>query len=78
MTTKDYKPPMVPKLEPCNAKLGAPPQIRISKEYGASLKVSGADEELLRREMTGESICPAWYWFRDTPEVRRILKVEEV
>ncbi len=72
MTTKDYKPPMRPHLEPAT-----PARIRISREYGLSLGLNEADRDTLNRELVSQSICPSRFWFRDTPEVRRILKVAQ-
>lgn len=77
MTNENYNPPMKPKLELANEKTSTPAQIRVSKEYGASLPLTDIDRATLYQEMTGQSICPEWYWFRDTPETRKILRVEE-
>lgn len=71
MTSEDYKASMKPVID---ARHG---QIKITLEYGKSLNISAEDEATLQKHLKGQAICPALYWFEDTPEVRRILKVDE-
>jgi len=74
MTTSNYKPSMVPRLE--DDKHGK--RIKVSREYvlGLTNQLKETDFEVLNREKCGEAICPALYWFNDTPETRRILGVQ--
>ncbi len=52
-------------------------QIRVTKEYGQTLGLSEADESYLFGKLQSRSYCPPMYWFKDTPEVRKILRVAE-
>ena len=51
-------------------------QIRVTKEYGATLGLSHEDEAFLQEHLQSSTICPRIYFFKDTPDVRRILRVE--
>lgn len=91
MITKDYKPAMKPVLRDgrrykrVDGKLveieRGKPTIEVSREYFVALQTSGpfssTEQVTLQDNLTGQSICPALYWFNDTPETRRLLKVIE-
>jgi hypothetical protein len=51
-------------------------QIRVTKEYGASLDLSPDDYRILQEQLQSQVICPPIFYFKDTPDVRRILRVE--
>lgn len=74
MTTPDYDGSKIaPKLDKG--------QIRITREYWLSLNPSEFDQgeqAVLETRFAGQSICPAWLWFEDSPVVRQLLKCEDI
>lgn len=54
--------------------------IRVTKEWGqANLSpLSVTDNELLNKNLVSQSVCPAVYYFKDTPEVRQVLRIPEL
>jgi len=70
---------MKPELIPANPQTGAPAQIKITQQYGQSLGLSIETEAIAEKELLHQEGKPGAndLWYRDTPEVRRILRVEE-
>jgi hypothetical protein len=91
MITKDYRPSMKPimrdgkRYKIINGVLVEternPPTIEVSREYFDGLQYpepfSLIEKDHLQNNLVGCAICPALYWFNDTPQIRRLLKVKE-
>jgi hypothetical protein len=79
MIGKNYKPKLTPEFFP-ERDLGGKKVPAHWKVTGACLEalrggIRAEDLMWLRTQIIGQAICPEWYMFPDTPEVRRVLKV---
>lgn len=82
MTGETYKPSMTPTLVPQKGSgEGAAPvfTIRCSHEYVQSIgpELTEREQAILADSVVGQAICPRLYWFADTAETRRLLRVNE-
>ena len=71
MIGPNYKPPMKPWIR--DGVIG------VSKAYWEFLpraEVTADELTTIEQALCGQSICPPNFYFRDTPELRRLLRVE--
>jgi hypothetical protein len=81
MVGKNYVPAEKPELHPAYTLKGGtkiPALWKVTGKAMALLKprMSANDLWWLRTQMAGQAICPEYYLFPDTPEVRKVLQVE--
>lgn len=76
MTGPGYKPSMEAELVPAHGNGDA--SIKCSDEYVRQLgaELDEREQSILTDAVVGQAICPKLWWFEDTPETRRLLRVK--